>query len=73
MSIKDDERWMAAAIAQARVAEREGDVPVGALIVKLGKCIAQVENRRREPQTAAGDEAFAPDGVEILHRLVGFP
>jgi tRNA(adenine34) deaminase len=42
---RDDERWMAAAIAQARVAEREGDVPVGALIVRLGTCIAQVENR----------------------------
>lgn len=36
---------MAAAIAQARIAEREGDVPVGALIVRLGTCIAQVENR----------------------------
>lgn len=45
MTTREDERWMAAAIAQARVAEREGDVPVGALIVRLGKCIAQVENR----------------------------
>jgi len=42
---RDDERWMAAAIAQARVAEREGDVPVGAIVVRLGKAIAQVENR----------------------------
>jgi tRNA(adenine34) deaminase len=40
-----DERWMAAAIAQARVAEREGDVPVGALVVYGDQCIAQVENR----------------------------
>ena len=36
---------MAAAIALARVAEREGDVPVGAIIVRAGKAIAQVENR----------------------------
>lgn len=36
---------MAAAITQARVAEREGDVPVGALIVRDGKCIAQSGNR----------------------------
>jgi tRNA(adenine34) deaminase len=28
-----DVRWMSAAIAQARVAQREGDVPIGALIV----------------------------------------
>ncbi len=40
-----DEKWMAAAIAQARVAERAGDVPVGALIVRGGQCIASVENR----------------------------
>lgn len=45
LATRDDERWMAAAIAQARIAEREGDVPVGALIVRLGTCIAQVENR----------------------------
>ena len=40
-----DERWMAAAVAQARVAERAGDVPVGALVVYGDQCIAQVENR----------------------------
>ena len=42
---RDDERWMAAAIALARVAEAKGDVPVGAIIVRLGEAIAQVENR----------------------------
>ena len=42
---REDEHWMAAAIALARVAEREGDVPVGAIIVRAGKAIAQVENR----------------------------
>jgi tRNA(adenine34) deaminase len=45
VATKDDERWMAAAIEQARVAEREGDVPVGALIVREGQCIAQAGNR----------------------------
>lgn len=54
VTTRDDERWMAAAIAQARVAEREGDVPVGAIIVREGKAIAQVENRtvRLEDPTA---------------------
>jgi tRNA(adenine34) deaminase len=45
IATKDDERWMAAAIALARVAERDGDVPVGAIMVREGKAIAQVENR----------------------------
>ena len=36
---------MSAAIAQARIADRIGDVPVGALIVRGGSCIAHAENR----------------------------
>ena len=49
-----DEKWMSAAIAQARVAERSGDVPVGALVVKGGACIARAENRtvRHQDPTA---------------------
>ncbi len=50
VATREDERWMAAAIAQARVAEREGDVPVGAVIVREGKCIAQAENRTTRAQ-----------------------
>jgi tRNA(adenine34) deaminase len=49
-----DERWMAAAIALARVAEQKGDVPVGAVIVYGDQSIAQVENRtvRHQDPTA---------------------
>ena len=36
---------MTAALDQARLAEREGDVPVGALVVKDGAVIARAENR----------------------------
>jgi tRNA(adenine34) deaminase len=45
---------MSAALAQARVAERVGDVPVGALVVKGGVCIARAENRtiRHQDPTA---------------------
>ena len=45
---------MSAAIAQARVAERAGDVPVGALVVKGGVMIARAENRtvRHQDPTA---------------------
>lgn len=45
MASPTDEQWMATAIAQARVAERAGDVPVGALVVTGGQCIARAENR----------------------------
>jgi len=41
---------MAAAIAQALVAERAGDVPVGAIIVYGANAIAQVENRTERHQ-----------------------
>jgi len=41
---KDDEHWMAAAILQANIAEREGDVPVGAVVVRDGKLIAEAGN-----------------------------
>ena len=49
-----DERWMAAAIAIARVAEKAGDVPVGAVVVYDGRSIAQAENRtvRQQDPTA---------------------
>jgi len=47
-----DEKWMAAAIAQARVAERAGDVPVGAIMVYGGNAISEVENRTVRHQDA---------------------
>ena len=45
---------MSAAIAQARVAERAGDVPVGAIVVYGANAIAQGENRsvRHQDPTA---------------------
>ncbi|QSX29005.1 tRNA adenosine(34) deaminase TadA [Shewanella cyperi] len=36
----DDERWMREALAQAALAEAEGEVPVGAVLVKDGELIA---------------------------------
>jgi tRNA(adenine34) deaminase len=72
---KDDERWMAAAIAQARVAEREGDVPVGAIIVREGKEIAKAENRtvRLSDPTAHAEVLAIRDAAAILgdQRLEG--
>ena len=54
LSLGSDEKWMAAALAQARLAERSGDVPVGALVVKGGVLLAHAENRtvRHQDPTA---------------------
>lgn len=48
---EDDERWMAEAIAEARLAAGHGDVPVGAVVVHEGRIIGRGHNERE----AAGD------------------
>jgi tRNA(adenine34) deaminase len=50
----DDDRWMLEALAQARAAGTEGDVPVGAVVVKLGQIIGRAGNRtlRNQDPTA---------------------
>lgn len=39
-----DEKWMAAAIAEARRAYKKGEVPVGCVMVRDGKLIARAHN-----------------------------
>lgn len=43
-----DERFMRAAIDAARVAEENGDVPIGAIIVHKSKIIARAYNQREQ-------------------------
>ncbi len=45
-----DERWMRVALAAAREAAEEGEVPVGAVAVKGGEQIASDRNRREALQ-----------------------
>jgi len=45
MSKSQDSEWMAKALALARRAEAEGEVPVGAVVVEDGKLIAEGWNR----------------------------
>lgn len=47
-----DELFMRRALALAREAAREGEVPVGAVIVKDGKVIAEGRNRRETGKNA---------------------
>jgi tRNA(adenine34) deaminase len=41
----DDTYWMAHALVQARCAEAEGEVPVGAVVVRDDACIGRGHNR----------------------------
>lgn len=41
-----DERWMQIALEEARAAAEEGEIPVGAVLVKGGQLIARAHNRR---------------------------
>ena len=41
----EDEKWMSFALEQARKAEKEGEVPVGAILVKGDLVIARAHNK----------------------------
>ena len=45
---KDDERFMRAAIDAAEIAEENGDVPIGAVIVHENRVIARAYNQREQ-------------------------
>ncbi len=45
-----DEQYMRIAIDQARIAEENGDVPIGAVIVRNGQIIAKAYNQREQLQ-----------------------
>lgn len=52
--LKEHEYWMQAAIAEAELAERKGEVPIGAVIVKDGEIIASAHNLRELTHSAIG-------------------
>jgi tRNA(adenine34) deaminase len=55
----DDERWMAAALDEARAAAEAGEVPVGAVIVRDGVALARSGNRTlRDNDPTAHAEAL---------------
>jgi tRNA(adenine34) deaminase len=47
---KQDERYMQMAVEQARIAEENGDVPIGAIIVGESKIIGKAYNQREQLQ-----------------------
>jgi tRNA(adenine34) deaminase len=49
-SSNDDKRFMKMAIEQAKIAEENGDVPIGAIIVHDGQIIAKACNQKEQLQ-----------------------
>lgn len=70
-----DERWMAAALAEAAAAREAGEVPVGAVVVRNGQVIARGQNRNlRDHDPSAHAEIVAMREAGRLlgnHRLEG--
>jgi tRNA(adenine34) deaminase len=50
--LAQDEEWMRVALAEARLAEEVGEVPVGAIVVRDGEMIAHTNNRTVRDQDA---------------------
>jgi tRNA(adenine34) deaminase len=71
----DDRHWMTLALAQASAAEQAGEVPVGAVLVRDGKCLAQAHNApigERDPTAHAEIRALrAAARAENNYRLPG--
>ena len=59
--MNNDEKWMALAIQEALKAEAEGEVPIGAVLVKDGKLIAQAHN-----QPISTNDATAHAEIQLL-------
>ena len=59
--MNDDEKWMTIAIQEALKAEAEGEVPIGAVLVKDGFLIAQAHN-----QPISTSDATAHAEIQLL-------
>ncbi|MBR6222742.1 MAG: tRNA adenosine(34) deaminase TadA [Lachnospiraceae bacterium] len=65
----EDEKYMKAAITQAKKAAKNGDVPIGCVIVYEGRIIARGYNKRnRKKTTLAHAELLA---IEKASKIVG--
>ena len=63
--MNEDEKWMQIAIKEAIKAEREGEVPVGAVLVKDGLLIAKAHN-----QPISKNDATAHAEIQLI-RVAG--
>ena len=63
--MNEDEKWMALALEQANEAEKHGEVPVGAVLVKDGLLIAKAHN-----QPISSNDPTAHAEIQLL-RIAG--
>jgi tRNA(adenine34) deaminase len=69
IDMTEDERFMRQAITQAKKALKNGDVPIGCVIVREGKVIARGYNRRNmDRQSLAHAELMA---IKKASKIVG--
>lgn len=70
-----DEQFMAAALDQARLAEREGDVPVGSIVVQGDRILSRASNytMRDQDPTAHSEVLAIREAAKVLGswRLTG--
>ena len=59
--MNEDEKWMNLALEQAKKAEDEGEVPVGAILVKDGLIIARAHN-----QSISTNDATAHAEIQLI-------
>ena len=73
--MNEDEQWMSLALEQARKAEEEGEVPVGAILVKDGLLIAKAHNQpllTNDPTAHAEIQLLRAAGKKLKnYRLTG--
>ena len=73
--MSEDEKWMSFALEEAKKAEREGEVPVGAVLVKDNLLIAKSHNKpisENDPTAHAEIKVLRAAGSEIKnYRLPG--
>ena len=73
--MNEDEKWMSLALEQARKAEEEGEVPVGAVLVKDDLLIAKAHNQpisTNDPTAHAEIQLLRAAGEELKnYRLTG--
>jgi len=73
--MNEDEKWMSLALEQALKAEEEGEVPVGAILVKDGLLIAKAHNQPislNDPTAHAEIQLIRAAGEKLKnYRLTG--
>ncbi|MBQ5969421.1 MAG: nucleoside deaminase [Clostridia bacterium] len=67
--MRTDKQWMELALSQARLAQSDGEVPVGAVIVRGGEVLAVGRNRRETENDAVAHAEI--EAIRAACRSIG--